>query len=95
VTSDETNSSGAVAARVELTLYSRAGCHLCEDMAALLDEFSEEYPYCVKVIDIDADPALRAKYQVLVPVLCLGDKQICHHFLDMTSLRAALRDIAC
>jgi len=80
---------------VELTLYSRDGCHLCADMAAVLNDFAQEYAYRVRVINIDTDPILRARYDVLVPVLCLEEKQICHHFLDMNALSAALREIAC
>jgi glutaredoxin len=73
-----------------LTLYSRRGCHLCDDMLAVLNEFSDTYHYRVEVRDIDLDPALHAKFNTLVPALYLGEHEICHYFLDLESLQSAL-----
>lgn len=73
------------------TLYSRSYCHLCQDMLdALLALRTPERPFTVDVVDVDADPALVARYDELVPVLCLGDEQLCHYFLDGPKVLAAL-----
>lgn len=77
---------------VELTLYSRRGCHLCDEMRSLLQDFSTDYTYSVEVIDIDADPILRERFNGWVPALYRGTEEICHHFLDLASLEAALRE---
>ncbi len=74
----------------ELTLYHRPGCHLCDDMRDALLELRAEQPFQLREIDIDASPALRACYGVLIPVLCLGEVEICHYHLDPIALRAAL-----
>lgn len=37
-------------------------------------------------VDVDQDPALRARYGHLVPVLAAGDTVICHYFLDQDAL---------
>jgi hypothetical protein len=39
-------------------------------------------PYTVDVVDVDADPALVARYDELVPVLVAGEVELCHYFLD-------------
>ena len=46
-------------------LFVRLNCHLCADAFALLCEMG----VAVQRINIDRDPALRAQYDVLVPVL--------------------------
>ncbi len=46
-------------------LYVRLGCHLCADAAALLA--AANVP--AQRVNIDRDPALRAQYDTLVPVL--------------------------
>jgi glutaredoxin len=74
----------------ELTLYHRPGCHLCDDMRDALLEFQPEHAFQLREIDIDASPELRARYGVLIPVLCLGEQEICHYHLDSVALRAAL-----
>ncbi|MFZ6844937.1 glutaredoxin family protein [Undibacterium sp. RuTC16W] len=84
---------------IQFTLYSRSYCHLCDDMLEQLQAYLDSYPDCpafaVKVLDVDADEALLALYDELVPVL-IGHKvhqtaqQICHYFLDQTKLEAFL-----
>ena len=73
-----------------LTLYARDGCHLCEDMAASLAELFEPGSFGVERVDIDADPGLRARYDTEVPVLALGERELCRHFLDPVAVREGL-----
>lgn len=65
-----------------LTLYVREGCHLCEDMAEGLGALFPPGSFALERVDIDADPHLRARYDVDVPVLVAGDVELCRHFLD-------------
>jgi hypothetical protein len=67
------------------TLYSRSYCHLCQEMLDALQALrSDAHPFCVDVIDVDADPALVEKYDELVPVLfgAIDGPELCHYFLD-------------
>jgi glutaredoxin len=73
-----------------LTLYGRAWCHLCEDMHAALAPLLAEFGAQVEVVDIDADPALEARYNELVPVLVCEGVELCHYHLDEERVRAAL-----
>ena len=41
-------------------------------------------------IDIDRDVGLIRRYDSLVPVLCLGETEVCHYFFDESALIAAL-----
>ena len=76
------------------TLYSRSYCHLCEDMLAALQAFMarQGQAYTVDVVDVDADPALVARYDELVPVLVAepAGTELCHYFLDEAALRRHL-----
>lgn len=74
----------------ELTLYHRPGCHLCDDMRDALLEFLPEHAFQLREIDIDACPDLRARYGALIPVLCLGEREICHFQLNPAALAEAL-----
>jgi hypothetical protein len=45
----------------------------------------------IEVLDVDADPALEAKYNELVPVLVDGEgRELCHYFLDVAKVREYL-----
>lgn len=78
---------------IELTLLSRSYCHLCHDMEVALQPLLEEFGAQVKVLDVDADPALEAKYDELVPVLLHGETELCLYFLDEPKTREYLAEI--
>ena len=73
-----------------VTLYSRDGCHLCDDARVVIErvcaELGEEYAE----VDIDADPALAERFDEEVPVTFVDGRQ--HDFwrVDPARLRAAL-----
>jgi hypothetical protein len=75
------------------TLYSRSYCHLCDDMLAALNAMQNgARQFTVDVIDVDADPALVARFDELVPVLFghLAAPELCHYFLDRAAVEAYL-----
>lgn len=76
--------------RPHLIVYGRAYCHLCDDMVAALRVLQPQYGFSLDVVDVDADPELEARYDVLVPVLTVNGTAICHHFLDREKLAQAL-----
>jgi glutaredoxin len=61
---------------VRLTLYSKPGCHLCEEARALLDELQPEFGFLIEEIDIARDPALFARYRHDIPVLLRNGREI-------------------
>jgi glutaredoxin len=52
-----------------VTLYTRPGCHLCDEAQALLRRAARGLDVTVAEVNIDEDPALRARYGERVPVL--------------------------
>src|SRR5712692_3106128 len=80
----------AVAGPLDVTLYSRPGCHLCdearEQMAPLLRQFGVR----LRVVNIDEDPALRARHTNDVPVILLGARKVAKHRLDPAQFRRQL-----
>jgi len=78
---------------IELTLLSRGYCHLCHDMEVALKPLADEFGAFVIVLDVDADPALEARYDELVPVLLHGETELCHYFLDEAKTREYLAGI--
>lgn len=75
---------------LRFTMYGRAECHLCQDMAATLEDLKTPLVFDYEVVDVDGDPMLAERYGLLVPVLALGDQTVCHHFLDLDALKVAL-----
>ncbi|MEJ2161182.1 MAG: glutaredoxin family protein [Chromatiales bacterium] len=74
-----------------LTLYSREHCHLCEVMVAELQPLLAGYPVSLRVLDVDEDPKISARYGSQVPVLLLGSEVLSRFKLDAGRVEAALQ----
>lgn len=90
-------SAPSAAVVAPFTLYSRSWCHLCEDMLTALRALeTPPFRFDIEVIDVDADPALVARFDELVPVLMpgTGDVELCHYFLDHGAVTQYLATLA-
>jgi hypothetical protein len=58
-----------------LTLYSKPGCHLCDDMKQVIDAVAARVPLTLDIIDISTDPALMARYGLEIPVLLVDGRK--------------------
>ena len=75
---------------MELTLYTRARCHLCEEAKAALAPVLMEFGVALREIDVDTDPALAARFGEQVPVLMLDDRKLAKLRIDAAQVRRAL-----
>ena len=69
-----------------LVLYSRPGCHLCDDARAVLERIGEPFAE----IDIESDAALHAAYLERIPVVALDGDELFDFFVDEPALRSLL-----
>lgn len=82
-----------MAEREPLVVYSRAYCHLCDDLLALLMPLAARAGVAVEVVDVDSDEGLEAAYGDKVPLLMAGGREICRYRLDRAALDAYLSGI--
>jgi glutaredoxin len=73
-----------------VTLYTRPGCHLCDEARAQLLALRERTPFALEEIDIEQDDALHAAYLERIPVICVDGEHISDYFLDERTLTARL-----
>ena len=73
----------AIAAALDVTLYSRPGCHLCEVMKAKAAPLIRRFGARLTEINIDSDPVLCQRYNIEVPVLLLGTRKVAKYNLDV------------
>jgi glutaredoxin len=58
----------------EVILYTRQGCHLCEDALGLLQRAAQRYLLHLREVDIDTQPALVAEHGEHVPVVVIDGR---------------------
>jgi glutaredoxin len=81
-----------LAAPRDVTIYSRPGCHLCEEAKAQIAPLLKEYGARLTEINIDEDPELRGRYDYDVPVIFLGSRKAAKHRVDVAQFRRQLGD---
>jgi glutaredoxin len=80
---------------IAITLYSRPGCHLCDDMKAVVSRATAGvHGVRIDEVDISTDPALEARYGLEIPVLLVDGKKAAKYRVEETALRRLLREIA-
>jgi glutaredoxin len=73
-----------------LTLYSRPGCHLCDDARAALERVRVRAPFALREVNIDTDDSLLRRYLERIPVVALGDEELFELFVDEAALEDRL-----
>jgi glutaredoxin len=74
-----------------IRLYGRAGCHLCQEAAHLLDRLRETADFTVEYIDIDSNPLLQEKFRCQIPVVSFNGGQRVALRITEERLQRALR----
>jgi glutaredoxin len=74
----------------QVTFYTKAGCHLCEDARAMLDEIAAQTPYTLTEIDIRGDLALFERYRYRIPVIVIDETILIEGRIDYSELAYAL-----
>jgi glutaredoxin len=69
-----------------LVLYSRPGCHLCDDARAIIERVGEPF----EDVNIETDDALHGAYLERIPVVVLDGVELFEYFVDEHVLRQRL-----
>ncbi len=86
--------AGRPGTAVEIILYERAGCCLCEEMLAVVASLGGEFSLEVKRIDVGRDPALEARFGDQVPVLFVAGRKAFKYRVTAQRLRERLLRVA-
>lgn len=73
-----------------VTLYTKPGCHLCEDAEELLEELRCVYDVRVTAVDITSDLAIFERYKYEIPVVVVRGGTTVSGRIDLAQLRCAL-----
>jgi hypothetical protein len=76
----------------KLVLYSRPGCHLCEELLAELEPLLRP-GVSVETVDVDGDVALERRYGLRIPVLVAGELELSSYPLDRERVSRYLESV--
>ena len=76
--------------KAQVTLYSKPGCHLCEEMKAEISKANCAGLYELQEINIESDAELFARYRNDIPVLSINGVEVFKYRLSSTDFRDCL-----
>jgi glutaredoxin len=75
---------------IQVTIYSRPGCHLCDEMKAIVAHVARTMPIDLQEVDVSASAELEALYGLEIPVLMIDGKKTAKYRVTEAELRRAL-----
>jgi glutaredoxin len=82
----------AAAHPLEVTVYSRPGCHLCDEAKAVMQPMLVEFGCRLREVNIDLDGELAEIYSWDIPVIFLGARKVAKHRVDRRQFRRQLKE---
>jgi glutaredoxin len=76
----------------DVTLYTRPGCHLCDEAKAGIAPILLEFGALLREVNVDEDVVLKERYGWDVPVIFIGPRKVAKHRVDLTQFRMQLQD---
>ena len=81
-------------AKVQVVIYSRPGCHLCDEARQAIEAAHCRDEYTLNEINIESDPDLLRRYQYDIPVITIDGVEAFRHRLTSAAFRERLLTIA-
>ena len=75
----------------EVTLYTRPGCHLCEEAKTAVAPLLREFGAVLREVNIEDDAVLEGRYGRDIPVIFIGARKAAKHRVDVEQFRRQLQ----
>lgn len=73
---------------VTVTMYGKAGCHLCDEAREHLETLAAEREFELREVDIRGDPALFERYRYRIPVITVDGEERLEGRIEEDDVRA-------
>ena len=74
---------------IQVTFYTKAGCHLCEEARDMLDDIAALTPYDLTEIDIRSNPNIFEQYRYRIPVIIVDNETTLEGRIEFRDLARA------
>ncbi|MBO9129917.1 glutaredoxin family protein [Bacillus sp. 165] len=78
---------------MDIVLYSKEECGLCDKAKVILEELKSEFPLAVTEVDIYKDDALLERYQIMIPVVEIEGKEVESGIIHKDFIRKRLTEV--
>jgi glutaredoxin len=75
----------------KVVIYSKPGCHLCDEAKAAIQAAGCNGEYALEEINIETDPVLLDRYRFEIPVITIDGLEAFRNRVSSEEFRKALR----
>jgi glutaredoxin len=75
--------------QTQVTFYTKAGCHLCEEARDMLDDIASQTPFELMEIDIRSNPEIFEEYRYRIPVIIVNNDTLLEGRIEFRDLAQA------
>jgi hypothetical protein len=76
---------------IRVDLYSRPGCHLCDEAKEVVERVRGRLPFLLRVINIETDAALESAYGTEIPVVTINGNKAFKFHVDEAEFEKKVR----
>lgn len=76
----------------DVTLYTRPGCHLCDDAKNAITPILREFGAVLREVNIANDAVLEQRYGLDIPVIFIANRKVAKHRVDVVQFRRSLQE---
>jgi glutaredoxin len=80
--------------RATVVIYSRPGCHLCEEAKAAIMSAGGSDEFELREVNIDQEPTALERYQYDIPVVFINGIKVFKHKVDPKEFKRKLRRLS-
>jgi glutaredoxin len=78
---------------IHIEIYSRPGCHLCDEAKEVIDRVRLRIPFALRVINIETNPELEKTYGEQIPVVFINGNKAFKYHVDQAELEKKVRKL--
>lgn len=75
--------------QTQVTFYTKAGCHLCEEARDMLEDIAALTSYELTEVDIRRDPDIFEQYRYRIPVIIIDQETVLEGRIEFRDLAKA------
>ena len=72
--------------RIEIQMYSRPGCHLCDEAKTVIQRVQARFGFALRIINIETDAELEKQYGEQIPVVFINGNKAFKYHVDEAEL---------
>jgi glutaredoxin len=76
---------------IQIDIYSRPGCHLCDEAKEIVERVRQRHSFALRVINIEEDSALETAYGTEIPVVFINGNKAFKYRVDEAELEKKVK----